>query len=114
MNFEEFKNIVITRAEKCRAYFLQPTRVKATENFNELFNLIKDDIAWFLNEHIITQELILNVYEEAKKNNIYIPAVEDNFTFTPLYSGKVLLIKYCSVGHVYSSLGAYYTIVIPE
>ena len=69
--FNQFKSEILKRAKEVNACITQYQRAYKSENFDQLFQVIKDNFFYCCNTKIIDPDLIESVKEEAKECGIY-------------------------------------------
>ena len=69
--FNQFKSEILKRAKEVSACITQYQRAYKSENFDQLFQIIKDNFFYCCNNKIIDPDLIESVKEEAKKCGVY-------------------------------------------
>lgn len=95
--FENFKNYIVVKATESSACNIEITKAKQSNNFAELFKVIKDNINWSISNKLINTEILLNYVDDLDlvANGFYVKKEFTEFTEsnTCLFSTKVEILK---------------------
>jgi len=72
MNYEEFKNEIVTRCKAEGACQTEFKRILNSESFTDIFTVLKDNFSWACIHKIIEAEILTAVLPEANASDIWV------------------------------------------